>query len=252
MKEKHRQYYKMLGHTLDYRINESKAIIRQFLDKVKNPYVAFSGGKDSTVMLHMVSQIDNNIDVFTERNDMDFPDKMKLCDKIIDICNINNYYEGHTERINLLDGSGWFKVIKEFVISGNYDGCFLGLRAEESKGRRITIAKKGVIYNYAKSNYAKSRGLESVMTCLPMARWKAQEVFAYIIKNNLPYHKIYDCDDFKSPHEIRMSWIYIASIDEAKTCEIDESSIMIYKKYFPEIFEKLSLMYGNNKIRRYL
>lgn len=245
MKETYKQYYKLLVNKINYKEKEALKIIEQFLKQVKKPYIAFSGGKDSTVMLHLISRLTKNIDVFTECNDLDFPDKMELCDKLIDICKIKNYYTGHTERINLVDGSGWFQCVKEFVEDGNYDGLFMGLREEESKGRRINIYKKGLIYNYSKNN----KNMNKLRCCLPLGFWKAEEIFTYIIKYNLPYHKIYDCDDFKKPHDIRFSWTFDITNN---LCKIDDNAIIIYKKYFPDVFNNLCFIFGQNLIRRRL
>ena len=41
----------------DKKENEAKKIIKEALQKCKNPYVAFSGGKDSTAMLHLVRSV---------------------------------------------------------------------------------------------------------------------------------------------------------------------------------------------------
>lgn len=242
MKETNKQYYKLLQNTINYKEKQSLKIIEKFLTQVKRPYIAFSGGKDSTVMLHLISKVNKDIDVFTEINDLDFPDKLNKCDEIIEFCGIKSYYTGYTERLDIKNGDGWFKVVNEFVLQGGYNGLFMGLRREESKGRRININKNGLIYNYSKNN----KNNKNMSCCLPIGYWKGEEIFAYIIKNNLPYHKIYDCDDFKKPHEIRFSWTFDITNE---LCKIDDNAILIYKKYFPEVFKNLCEIFGENIIR---
>src|SRR5690606_35979235 len=78
-------------------------------------------------------------------------------------------------------------------------GQFLGLRKEESNGRRISLLKRSPIYQMQ----------DGMWKCCPLADWTAKDVWAYIVTRNLPYPKFYDYDKFGQNREwIRSSsWI---------------------------------------------
>ncbi len=63
-------------------------------------------------------------------------------------------------------------VLRE-TLTGRYVS---GLRAEESRMRRMSIAH---------------RGLSTANTCRPIGRWDATRVFAYLHRERLPVHPVY-------------------------------------------------------------
>lgn len=65
----------------------------------------------------------------------------------------------------------------------DYAGVFIGLRAEESRPRAITIARKGLIYITHDRPGA---------TALPLARWTAADVWARHLMADLPWLARYD------------------------------------------------------------
>jgi len=227
---------------LEKKEKESLEVIQTFLEKVKRPYVAFSGGKDSTVLLHLVSRITKNIDVYSEYNDLDYPEKKDFCIYYVKefLQWPDRYYMGTVVRNDEFDQEGWFDVTKQFIKDGGYDGCLLGFRQEESKNRRILYYQKGFIYQLKNSYYAKMFGFDGMYNCIPLAKWSGVDVFGYIAKYDLPYLPVYDYDDFKKPHEIRVSW-YFTGLDKT----IDNSEAMLLKKYYPELYQKLVSKYKN-------
>lgn len=65
-----------------------------------------------------------------------------------------------------------------------YDGYFIGFRADESKGRRITLRAQGVVYRKA----------DGMTRIAPLAWWSAADVGAYIVENGLPMLASYGGD----------------------------------------------------------
>jgi len=64
-----------------------------------------------------------------------------------------------------------------------FDGSFIGLRREESNNRNRLFTMRGNLY------FAKTRG---EWACHPLEKWTSKDVWAYIVKNNLPYNELYD------------------------------------------------------------
>jgi 3'-phosphoadenosine 5'-phosphosulfate sulfotransferase (PAPS reductase)/FAD synthetase len=63
------------------------------------------------------------------------------------------------------------------------DLALIGLRKDESRGRRILLASRGNTF-YARGN--------QIVQCYPLANWTAADVWSYILKHDLPYPSLYD------------------------------------------------------------
>lgn len=61
-------------------------------------------------------------------------------------------------------------------------GFMIGMRAAESRARSYNVAMRGV-------SYVKADGLA---VALPIARWSAEDVWAYLVGKELPWLSIYD------------------------------------------------------------
>ena len=68
----------------------------------------------------------------------------------------------------------------DWMHDAGYDGFFYGLRAEESAARRKLIGK---IY------YQKKNG---VWVCQPLIRWRYEDIWAYIVSEDVKYNALYD------------------------------------------------------------
>lgn len=164
---------------------ETRQIIAKALTTHQKPYVAFSGGKDSTCMLHLVLQQKPDIMVYhwdygpylmprdVEKEVIEIAKKIGTQNLVVDTSRL------YTSR----EATGiWYReffgrVIKELCQQG-YDLVFVGIRKHESlkRKRRVERGKK----------------LTVIDECWPLQNWTWQDVWAYIFSNNLPYHSVYD------------------------------------------------------------
>lgn len=167
------------------RKEKAQALIADGLTKCAAPYVACSFGKDSAVLLHLVLRhlpdvsvrfirwqesdiIDNyadTIDAWRQR----FPINLSILDL----------------RRDSLDDSvsdRW----QQLQSVAPADGYFIGLRAEESKGRRMTLRTMGAICQL-------KSGLWRIA---PLAWWSTDDVAAYTIEHELPVLDTYHADGF--------------------------------------------------------
>jgi 3'-phosphoadenosine 5'-phosphosulfate sulfotransferase (PAPS reductase)/FAD synthetase len=173
--------------------------IKESLAKVENPYLACSFGKDSAVMLHLVlKQMPDIPVVFVSRMETNLVDNYEEIISAWGGINLKqvNFNE---DTLQFIDKS----VIKTAMesIKFNYDSYFIGLRAEESKGRRITLKHHGMFYKM-------SDGLTRIS---PVAFWKTSDIAAYCVFNDIPTLDKYKVQGFearttagissKMPHE---------------------------------------------------
>lgn len=163
------------------RVAEALALIAQGM-KIAPAMVGCSWGKDSTTLLHLAQQIKSDIPTVhfrTPLQDMldDFQYvKMQYCDRFSP-----NYSEiGLDLEVTIPMG------VRASRLSERYPVSILGVRAQESKKRRCSIAKYGCIHQY------QSGVLSGSWRVFPLAKWNWQDVWAYVCLHDLPYLSSYD------------------------------------------------------------
>ena len=185
MEEMTRKSFLMWAKTEEHRVKvqESLKIIKRYIEKGKC-MVAFSGGKDSTAMLHLALQVEPTIDVFHWDHGSYLIPRSIEEEIIVNAKQLgaNNFIVKSSSLLEKPDARSNYKVW--YLVFWNtlhrtrkdegWDYQFVGLRKEEGCKRtaKIKTPPKGEIY--------------------PIADWKWQDIWAYIISNKLPYPKIYD------------------------------------------------------------
>lgn len=179
--------------------------------------VAFSGGKDSEVVLHLVRQLAPEVLVVFNNTGVEYPETVRFVKKLEQEWGLN-LLTTHPEKTfwqcvgqygfpgNKHGGEGkqccyWLKekpmlfTIREQKLLG----VFTGLTAVENRIRMFNARDKGTCYYDSKNRIQKVH---------PILWWTEEEVWAYIRQNNLPYNPAYDrgakrigcapCTSFKS------------------------------------------------------
>lgn len=180
------------------RIKQAKGFLALALEKCENPGVSISGGKDSTCLLDMVMEQRPDAKIYFFDSGAEFPETYEMMEKFEkryekDVNIIDPPYS-MLELIAIAEEHGSTKnMFKEQLIEepskfaakeDNIDMFFVGLRKEESRGRRMGLSQMKESYRYDKRlKYS---------LAYPIMNLKADDVFAYIASRNLPLHPYYD------------------------------------------------------------
>ena len=178
--------YTKKGFLLHSRNKEYKKKVKESLDIIKkafdenNCYVSFSGGKDSTVLTHLALTVDKNIPIWH----WDYGDDLMPRPIEQEVLNNLNSLGAVNIIVNKRRGSGndtgsgykqFFGQIACNKKEYGWDMGLVGVRREES------TARKNKYVNYFQDG-----------DCYPLLDWSSNDVWAYIVSNDLSYHSTYD------------------------------------------------------------
>lgn len=195
------------------RIKQANEIIKGILQCVENPFVAFSCGKDSSVLAHLVlnhnptiplrflssgeTRLVHDVDKVLEY----FRDKGTIIQEL----NIDRVFSEEWKNATWTEQRKAGNKDMEMLNTSEYDCIFMGLRSQESRPRSISLARhqdKG-LPQYCYMYLTKKR--ENMIRCCPLANWKTEDIGAYIIKNGLPWLDWYDFRGFEGRTTARLT-----------------------------------------------
>lgn len=186
---------------LNWKINCAKKVVEKALAKNKKHFIAFTGGKDSTVLLHVVKSvigiqtplkalfIDNNNEfeqIYNFVNKMTILYNLELYKQInnITVPKVGFFQRLFKNPLTGLDCCGESKVnaLKEAVKKLDIELLFVGLRWDEQPARyveRIFVQK------------------ETHARVHPIAPFTEKDIWDYVKLFNIPYCTLYD-DGYRS------------------------------------------------------
>jgi phosphoadenosine phosphosulfate reductase len=95
----------------------------------------------------------------------------------------------------------------EWVRKHGYSLQILGMRAQESKGRRSCFRARGLTYQ--------AHGLT---VCNPIGWWSNKDVWAYLVSREIPWHPLYDCETHGETRETLRNggWLSVHGCNDAR------------------------------------
>jgi len=173
-------------------------IIRKALarEAVHRPYVSFSGGKDSTVLLALVHAVRSDVPVIWSDDELEFPESVAFIESLrYNVQGPFRIVAGHATHAywftSWRDAPYWREplegteaipgLLTDWAQGEGYDLTFLGLRGDESKNRAAFLAEAGPIYH--------RRG---GIVCVPLRDWGDDDIWQFIHATGTPYNAAYD------------------------------------------------------------
>ena len=184
----------------DKKLELAQFCVDEALKVSKNPCIAFSGGKNSLVVLHMVIKKNPDVMVLFNNTTNEMPETLKYVRWLAKEWELNFYevrpntnywkivekygFPHHNRYYNKEPKCCYYlkkKPAEKFYKEHNIDCVFTGISAYESRVRKIWAATQGMFY--------KSKNW---LHTYPIMFWSEEDVWAYIKENDLPVNPAYE------------------------------------------------------------
>ena len=174
----------------------------------------FSGGKDSSALGAILAMDGIRVPAVSVKDDLDYPGESEFVAGLAARwgirCDIlrQSGLAGHLAGTSLVDGSlhspaaslsrtYFYRPLAEHRARQGYGGAMLGLRQEESRGRRLNVATRGLLYLRA----------DGLWVAQPIARLTTLDVHAVLAAADVPLLPVYLCVDPGAEWQrLRKSW----------------------------------------------
>jgi len=197
------------------KLEVANKVIQEALSRSKRPCVAFSGGKNSLVVLHLVLQHKPDVIVNFNNTTNEYPETVKYVRWLAKEWNLNFYeVKPKTTFWKVVKEHGFPKLvtrtwerhrtpepkcchllktqpISEFYKRKHIDCYFTGISAFESRARKFRIAKVGLITEVTHVGHS-SKLHHSTISAYPVGLWTDLDIYRYIEENKLPLNPAYE------------------------------------------------------------
>jgi 3'-phosphoadenosine 5'-phosphosulfate sulfotransferase (PAPS reductase)/FAD synthetase len=239
----------------------ARRVVTAMLDCTDRPAVAFSGGRDSLVTLHLVLEQRPDVEVVFTNTGIEFPETLAYVRRLAADWNLNfrelrprrNFWELARERGLPVGGRGNGFFLKEIAQAANVklsnaccnqlkitparqhyrqtgiEAVATGLRADESLIRRLNLADYGAL------RYSKDYG---AVVAWPLFAWSSADVAAYIARHALPVNPLYAMG-----HQRVGCWSCLQDFFHP------DSRLFVLKKTHPGMYASLKKQFGNALLR---
>ena len=195
---------------------EAIFILHEVYNNFVNPVLLFSGGKDSTVMIHLAKKAfsPNSIPFKILHIDTghNFPEALVFRDKIIQEYNLTLIIKSVYESMN-------FRLLKDFdskipsrnkyqsfalldaIRDFNIDACIGGGRRDEEKARAkeriFSVRDKDGVWNYSSQRpelwdiYNTKMLPNENMRVFPLSNWTEEDIWQYIKQEKITLPELY-------------------------------------------------------------
>lgn len=229
------------------RVLRAGEAIHEMSQRHPDAYVAWSGGKDSTALAHLVlAECGVDTHAMAICDDFDYPGEVDYLQILagdwgveVDIVepdfSLQQWIADHADEIETaadlhsraseFSDRAFYSLIDRYRDARGRPGVYLGLRTDESHGRTDNRMKRGLIYT-------KSDG-EPV--CQPIADWQDRDVYAYLFARDIPLLPVYQCVRLHDhPADIRKSWWLPHGGSKA-----DFEGLTWLRTYWPSLYRRL-------------
>lgn len=225
-------------------VDAARRITERCLQQSERQAVMWSGGKDSTVMSHLVLQVDPTVPLMSEKDDLDYPGEEAYVTELAQSWGASlriirpdispaQWLTEHAHELTPdaemhsraagLSKACFYQVVER--ATADRGAIFLGLRAAESKARTVSRAVNGTLYRRKSGQW----------TCCPLADWTGLDVFAYLESHGIEPLHVYRCVGFmheREPWRVRKSWWLPGASGR-------HGGVTWLRRYYPSLYRQL-------------
>lgn len=211
----------VMGRAMSYahrrKVEIAKERIREAVALHPGIRLGWSAGKDSTALAALLNDCALSTPAFGEKDDLDYPGEdaylqilgrhLNLPVQILtpEISLLAFLKEKNVSLVNDLHGQTaalsrdhFYGILKKHRKEEGYNAVFLGLRSDESRGRKMNRRTHGWIY---------TRDSDKLTIAAPLSDWEDIDVHAYVASRDIPLMPLYLCvDPGMDAMKIRKSW----------------------------------------------
>lgn len=175
-------------------VKQAEEMVAAHLDD-NNGHIAWSGGKDSTVLAHLANRVRPGTPIVTYVAGTEYPEVLPYCNRLaeeygwvwdqIQTADVLDVLREIGRRPTSSDTEYWDAMIAgpAAVAHEKYGaGLLWGLRMAESRSRRVQLAASKGVYHRS----------DGVVTCAPLWRWDDLDIWGYLFANNVPVCPTYE------------------------------------------------------------
>lgn len=240
MSAAHRLRFQLHARTRrhQFMIRLARERVGEWLALVERPYVAFSTGKDSTCVLSLVREQRPDTPAVYFDADCAYPESATMIavtpgvmvwpadEPLLDTLARYGLEAGAELEQATMRTTVW-GPIRRLLAAHAFDGTALGLRAAESFGRRLNARTKGAVYRYKR---------DGVWACQPIFDWSYDDVWSYIVANDLTYCGVYDKQwDMPEANQRLSYWAGESNRQFGRYAWL--------RRHYPELFNRLAAQF---------
>lgn len=182
-------------------------------------YVAFSGGKDSAVVVHLACQVDPAVPIAFFDSGLEFPETYTYLDELQSSWGLNlHVFPARPDALHLLHDAGTWDhnvptvaqrpKLHQVLISQPSaaahrrfgDGELWGLRAEESRGRSTHFMRSQASCDcdppctpgdLAARHGGRHERVDGTVTYSPVWNWTSAQIWGYLTRHQIPVNPVY-------------------------------------------------------------
>jgi phosphoadenosine phosphosulfate reductase len=179
----------------DFKVEQAKEITRSAIRIFsENLPVAFSGGKDSLVVLHIALEANPKIPIIYNNTTVEFPESLEYVRQLQEKWSLNLHIT-HCQKpfFRAVKDGGWATHENRWCCRPYKDqpaSLFLNSRGFEAEITGLTRTES--IFRRSLSPFKTPKKEPKIIRVNPIYDWNEWEVWRYIRENDLPYNPLYD------------------------------------------------------------
>lgn len=227
------------------RLETALRVAGEEIERAERPALMWSGGKDSTVMVHLVRVVlGADVEAISEKDDLDYPGEREYVERLATAWSLRlrivepevsprAYLSAHARELTAWDDlhsrrAGLSRACFYGLVEAateTHDVVLLGLRKHESRHRMMNRNTRGLAYT-------KADGKRIVQ---PLGDWSGLDVLAYAATHDVDLLPVYRCVGFmhaSEPWRVRKSW-WVPGSSGAK------GGVAWLARYYPSLYAQL-------------